>query len=48
MPHPKDFRDPLKRREIAETARGFKVEPFVPSDKAAKEMAEEVNNEGKQ
>ena len=44
VPFPKDFRDPLKRKEIAATARGFKVEPFAPSDKVAKEMAEEVNN----
>lgn len=39
LPYPKDFRDPLKRREIAEMACAFKVEPFVPSDKVAKEMA---------
>ncbi len=48
VPFPKDFRDPVRRREIAETASKFKVEAFVPSDKAAQEMAEEVNNEGKQ
>jgi hypothetical protein len=35
VPFPKNFRDPVKRREIAETASKFKVEDFVPSDKAA-------------
>lgn len=44
IPYPKDFREPKKREEIAQTAASFKVQPFVPSDKAAKEMAEEVNN----
>lgn len=45
IPFPKDFRDPLKRKEITETALTYKVEPFTPSDKVAKEMTEEVNNE---
>lgn len=45
IPFPKDFRTHERRQEIAETARKMKVEPFVPSDKAAKEMADEVNKE---
>ena len=45
IPFPKDFRDPLKRKEITETALTYKIEPFTPSDKVAKEMTEEVNNE---
>lgn len=35
----------MKRKEIAEIALTYKVEPFTPSDKVAKEMTEEVNNE---
>lgn len=45
IPFPKDFRDPLKRKEITEIALTYKIEPFTPSDKVAKEMTEEVNNE---
>lgn len=36
IPFPKDFRDALKRKEIAEIALSYKVEPFTPSDKVAK------------
>lgn len=35
----------MKRKEITEIALTYKVEPFTPSDKVAKEMTEEVNNE---
>jgi hypothetical protein len=46
IPYPKDFRDKAKREEIAKAASLMKVEPFVPSDKLAKEMADEVDKDG--
>lgn len=38
VPYPKDFRTQERRKEIAEQASKIKVDPFVPSDKLAKEM----------
>lgn len=42
VPFPKDFRTEERRRQISKDAAKIKVDPFVPSDKVAKEMATEV------
>ena len=45
IPFPKDFRDKQKREEIAKMAAKIKVDPFSPSDKLAKQMANEVDKD---
>jgi len=47
VPYPTDFRTEARMTKIAEEAAKIKIAPFVPSDKASKEMAEEVDDEEK-
>ena len=42
IPYPKDFRTVERRLEISRQAAKIKIDPFVPSDKLAKEMESEV------
>ena len=42
IPYPKDFRTVERRLEIGKQAAQIKVDPFVPSDKLAKEMQSQV------
>ena len=43
--YPQDFRKDAKRFDIGKQAAGFTIEEFVPSDKRAKEISEEVSKE---
>jgi hypothetical protein len=41
--YPKDFRKEEKKIEISKEAAKIEIHPFVPNDKLAKQMAEEVD-----
>jgi hypothetical protein len=47
IPFPKNFRTEEGKLEVGALAVKFKVEEFVPSDKKAQEISEEISKEGK-
>lgn len=46
--YPKDFRSEKERREVGKIAAKFKIDPFVPSDKKAKEIMKETKDNEKE
>lgn len=48
IPYPSNFRTTEGRKEIADTASTFKIEPFVPSDQKAKQIADEISKQKKE
>lgn len=48
IPYPSNFRTAEGRKEVGETASIYKIEPFVPSDQKAKQIADELSKEKKE